>query len=167
MNSSKHRGNNITCPFCKRGFATATGVTHHIETGSCPKARSLNRDTLLTEIRRRDPKHVITKKQLTYHPTDSNTTATGASYNPHSGLYECYICHKGFRELKSLNNHVNSPAHKERVYHCPGRMCGREFSALAALFNHLESEACGSVRFDDVQENVGGILSGRRMIGFA
>lgn len=46
-------------------------------------------------------------------------------------------------------------------------MCGREFSALAALFNHLESEACGSVRFDDVQENVGGILSGRRMIGFA
>jgi len=167
LNSSIHRRNEISCPFCKRGFTTATGVTHHLETGSCPQARSLNRDTILTEIRRRDPNHLITKKLLTFHETSSTITATSASFNHASGYYECYLCHKGFRELKSLNNHVNSPAHKEKVYHCPGRACGREFRALAPLFNHLESETCGAVRFDAVQRNVGGLLSGQRLIGFA
>jgi hypothetical protein len=165
LNSRIHRGTDISCPFCKRGFATATGVTHHLETGSCPEARSLNRDTILTEIRRRDPTHMITKKLITYHES-STITATSASYNRGSGLYECYICHKGFRELQSLNKHVNSPVHKDKAYHCPGRGCGKEFSALAPLFNHLESEACGAVRFDAVQKNVGGFLSGNRMIAF-
>jgi hypothetical protein len=93
--------------------------------------------------------------------------ATSASYNHSRGYYECYLCHKGFGDLRSLNQHVNSPAHKEKVYHCPGRACGKEFRALAALFNHLESVTCGTVRFAAVQRSVGGILSGRRMIGFA
>lgn len=166
MNSSIHRGTDITCPFCKRKFATATGVTHHLETGSCSKARSLNRDTILTEIRRRDPNHVITKKLLTFHD-ESPFTATPACWNGYTGFYECYFCHKGFREIQSLNNHLNSPAHKEKVYHCPGKMCGKEFRALAALFNHLESETCGAVRFDAVQRNVGEILSGQKRIGIA
>jgi hypothetical protein len=167
MNSSTHRRNGpISCPFCKRGFTTATGVTHHLEAGSCPQARSLNRDTILNEIRRRDPNHMITKKLITYGDTSSSITATSASYNRNSDLYECYLCHKGFRELKSLNSHVNSPTHREKVYHCPGRACGKEFRALAPLFNHLESETCGAVRFDAVQRNVGGILSGKRLIGF-
>ncbi|EDU49779.1 Zinc finger protein [Pyrenophora tritici-repentis] len=167
LNSRIHRGSNITCPFCKRGFATATGVTHHLETGSCSKARQLNRDTILAEVRRRDPNQLITKKLLTYPESGSSITATSASYNCDTLLYECYLCHKGFRELKSLNAHVNSPVHKEKVYHCPGRACAREFRALAALFNHLESESCGAVRFDAVQRNVRGFLSGKRMIGFA
>jgi hypothetical protein len=168
LQSNIHRGNDIACPFCKRGFATATGATHHLETGSCPKARSLNRDTILSEVRRRDPNHIITKKLLTYHTeSESSFTATSASWNSRIGKYECYLCHKGFQELKSLSNHVNSPAHKEHVYHCPGQMCGREFRALAALFNHLESEACGTMRFETVQRNVGGILSGKRRIAFA
>lgn len=162
-----HRKDNITCPFCKRGFVTATGVTHHLETGSCPNARSLNRDTILAEIRRRDPGHLITKKLLTHPDSSSTITATRASWNPYRGEYECYLCHKGFGELQSLNQHVNSPAHREKVYHCPGRGCAKEFRALAPLFNHLESESCGAVRFDAVQRNVGGFLSGQRMIGFA
>jgi hypothetical protein len=109
---------------------------------------------------------MITKKLITYGDTSSSITATFASYNRNSDLYECYLCHKGFRELKSPNSHVNSPTHRERVYHCPGRACGREFRALAPLFNHLESETCGAVRFDAVQRNVGGFLSGKRLIGF-
>lgn len=55
----------------------------------------------------------------------------------------------------------------DAVYHCPGRMCTKEFRALAALFSHLESETCGAVRFDVVQRNVGGLLTGRKRIGFA
>ena len=52
------------------------------------------------------------------------------------------------------------------MYHCPGRAREKQFIALAPLFNHLESEACGTVRFDAVQKSGGGYLSGRRMIGF-
>ncbi|KAF1920940.1 hypothetical protein BDU57DRAFT_465862 [Ampelomyces quisqualis] len=166
-NSKIHRGTDISCPFCKRGFATATGVTHHLETGSCPKAPSLNRDTILAEIRRRDPNHVITKKLLTNDDSGSSIRATFASYNHNRGCYECYLCHKGFGDLVGLNQHLNSPAHRSQVYHCPGRACRKEFRALAPLFNHLESETCGTVRFDAVQRNVGGILSGQRRIGFA
>jgi hypothetical protein len=167
LNSKIHRGTDITCPFCKRGFATATGVTHHLETGSCPNARSLNRDTILIEIRHRDPSHIITKKLLTNGESGSSFKVTSASYNHNRGCYECYLCHKGFSDLVGLNQHVNSPAHRDKVYHCPGRACSREFRALAALFNHLESETCGTVRFDAVQRNVGDILSGQRLIGFA
>ncbi|KAL5119253.1 hypothetical protein ACEQ8H_002740 [Pleosporales sp. CAS-2024a] len=166
MQSSIHRGNNVVCPFCKRGFATATGFTHHLETGSCPNARSLNRDSILQQVRLRDPKHIITKKLLTFGDQDSTLTATEASWNPKTGMYECYLCHKGFQQLQGLNQHVNSPAHKDYVYHCPGPMCGREFRALAALFNHLESESCGTVRFDTVQKNVKGILFDKKKIAF-
>jgi hypothetical protein len=64
-----------------------------------------------------------------------------------------------------LNRHVNSPAHKEEIYHCPGRAGGREFHTLAPLFNHLESETCVAVRFDAAQKIVAGFLSGQRPIG--
>lgn len=168
MNSSIHRGSNISCPFCKRAFTTATGVTNHLETGSCPNARNLSHETILSEIRRRDPGHLITKKLLTYpsSTTTTSNTATSASWN--GSCYECYLCHRGFRSLNALNQHVNSPAHvsRDKVYHCPGRGCSREFSRLAGLFNHLESETCGAVRFEQVQSNVEGFLTGKRLIGF-
>ncbi|KAF2655846.1 hypothetical protein K491DRAFT_562853, partial [Lophiostoma macrostomum CBS 122681] len=165
LNSSTHRGTSITCPFCKRSFATATGITHHLETGSCPNARNLNHATILAEIRKRDPNHLITKKLLTYHsPSSSTIQATSSTWNGDG--YECYLCHREFNSLSALNQHVNSPAHRQKVYHCPGRGCGRDFVSLAALFNHLESESCGAVRFEAVQRNVGGFLQGNRLIAF-
>lgn len=167
LNSNIHRGSNITCPFCKRCFTTATGVAHHLETGSCPNARAVDRDTILNAVRRRDPHHLITKKLLTYpSSTSSSIEATAALYNEYRGCYECYLCHKGFGSLSGLNQHVRSPVHKQNAYHCPGRACGREFKALAGLFNHLESETCGAVRFEAMQRNVGSFLSGRKMIRF-
>lgn len=87
LNSSTHYGTDITYPFYKRDITTATGETHHLETGSCPKARALNRDTILAEVRHRDPHDVIGKKLLTYH-AQSSTTATPASWNHHTGTYE-------------------------------------------------------------------------------
>jgi hypothetical protein len=167
LNSKIHRGSAITCPFCRRNFTTATGVAAHLETGSCANARDLNHATILNEIRRRDPNHMITKKLLTYPTSSSSTsTVTSAAWNQDTGDYECYLCHRGFSSLKGLNQHVNSPAHRAKAYYCPGRACAKELTALAGLFNHLESETCGAVRFEAVQRNVGGFLSGRRTIGF-
>ncbi|KAJ5490362.1 Zinc finger C2H2 [Penicillium expansum] len=46
LNSKTHRGTNIACPFCRTGFVTVSGVSHHLESGSCPQAKGLNRDRI-------------------------------------------------------------------------------------------------------------------------
>ncbi|KAF1974899.1 hypothetical protein BU23DRAFT_92957 [Bimuria novae-zelandiae CBS 107.79] len=167
LNSKVHKGDGLGCPFCRRAFTTATGIAHHLETGSCPNARNIDHASILRELRRRDPHHVITKKLLT-HPssTPTDTTVTPECWNGYG--YECYICHSEFTTLRGLHQHVNSAVHRQKVYHCPGRTCHKEFTSLAGLFNHLESETCGTVRFDTVQRNVGHFLNGRsdNAIGF-
>jgi hypothetical protein len=58
---------------------------------------------------------------------------------------------------------------QQSVCHCPngGSSCGKQFVALAGLFKHLESEACGFMRFERVlglQRELTEVMSGRRMI---
>jgi hypothetical protein len=80
----------------------------------------------------------------------------------------CYLCKREFARRIDLNNHINSPTHKQDLYHCPNRssICRKEFSTLAALFSHLESESCGYMRFANVQKKVGHVLQGHNMITF-
>nr|OQO28788.1 hypothetical protein B0A51_04931 [Rachicladosporium sp. CCFEE 5018] len=162
MNSRFHRGNRITCPKCNASFTAASGLMHHFETGSCPHARYLNRKTILELIRERDTSGVITKKQIGWQTNDNESyVASAASWNGHA--YECYHCHRDFKTLMSLNQHLDSPTHKQKIYHCFGRACAKQFTTLAALFGHLESEACGATRFQSVQQNVANVFSGRAL----
>lgn len=166
MNSRVHRGARIGCPFCKRKFVTASGLSHHLETGSCKDAPVLNRNTIHRMVRERDPNGVITMKQIEWLEQNTEYMFTDQAWNGSS--WECYLCHREFAASGSLNSHLNSPAHQEKVYHCPnarGR-CAREFVTLAALFNHLESESCSFMRFEKVQQHVGNVLNGNRMISF-
>ncbi|OCK82724.1 hypothetical protein K432DRAFT_348567 [Lepidopterella palustris CBS 459.81] len=166
LNSRVHRGTNIVCPFCKAAFTTASGVSHHLESSTCPRARNLNREAIYQTIKGRDPHGLITQKLLTYTDDSTQTIATTAAWNG-SG-YECYICHRSFSSLRGLNQHVGSPVHKQKIYHCPGRQCGRPLVSLAALFSHLESETCGFIRFEKVQQSVGDFLTGgQRLISFS
>lgn len=165
LHGSAHRGGSLSCPFCKKPHTTASGVAHHLETGSCQKAANLNRETIYKFVRQQDRTGIITNKMLTWCDEDNgNYTATSATYNGHQ--YECYLCHREYQTLRALNQHLGSPTHKQRIYHCFGRGCARQFTALAALFSHLESESCGATRFNVVQQNVNGMLTGRRMIAF-
>jgi hypothetical protein len=135
-----------------------------VEANSCPKARGLNRETIYQMINQNDTKGVITTKLLQWDSgANANYVASEASYN--GDHYECYLCHRGFRTLTALNQHLASPAHKQRIYHCFGRSCGREFTALAQLFSHLESESCGATRFGTVQRSAASMMQGR-MIAF-
>lgn len=88
------------------------------------------------------------------------------AYNGYA--WECYICHSQFSSLHGLNMHLNSPRHKEKVYHCLNHRggCPKQFVSLAGLFNHLESETCSFIWFDKVQQHVGRILDGQRLIAF-
>ncbi|POR35531.1 hypothetical protein TPAR_04237 [Tolypocladium paradoxum] len=168
LNSKTHRGTNVPCPFCGHNYTSATGLTHHLESGSCLGAPKLNRETILGMVRDRDPHGVITNKQIAWHEEENVIyTATKRAFN--GSYWECYICHNEFKTANALNAHVNSPAHKQKVYHCPNTKsrCGKQFINLAGLFNHLESEACAFMRFEKVQQRVGDVLQGRKLIAFS
>ncbi|KAK3292808.1 uncharacterized protein B0H64DRAFT_201676 [Chaetomium fimeti] len=162
LNSSTHRGSTIPCPFCAATYTTATGMTHHLESGACPRAPSLNRNELYELVRARDPRGIISRHSV--HPETVTYTATAAAYNGYG--YECFFCQREFGTLHGLNQHLNSPAHQEVLYHCPNTRCGSEFKALAAVINHLESESCGAMRFETVQRQIGDIVSGNRLLQF-
>lgn len=53
---------------------------------------------------------------------------------------------------------TNQVPDQQKLYHCPGPRCSREFTSLASIINHLESEVCGFVRFEEVQESFGDII---------
>ncbi|KAK4182043.1 hypothetical protein QBC35DRAFT_510683 [Podospora australis] len=161
-NSRAHRGQDIKCPSCKQGYTTATGLTHHLERGACPKASHLNRDQIYNFVRIKDPNGLISKKLLAWAGSDITHEATERAWNGRS--WECYICHRGFNTLKSLNQHLASPTHQQTLYHCPNRNCGSDFKSLAAIINHLESESCGAMRFEQVQTKITSIVSSNRLL---
>ncbi|KAJ4391166.1 hypothetical protein N0V93_004782 [Gnomoniopsis smithogilvyi] len=162
LRSRIHIGCKVSCPLCNKAYTTATGVTHHIESGSCPKATNMNRDTLYTLVRAHDPKGAVSKKLIGWHG-EERYEATDWAWNG-SG-YECfYFCHKSFRTLQSLNQHLASPVHQQALYHCPSTRCAKDFKILGGLINHLESEMCGAMRFDKVQAGVESLIRGGRLL---
>ncbi|TPX15277.1 uncharacterized protein E0L32_004554 [Thyridium curvatum] len=161
--SRAHLGQPLDCPFCQDPFTTATGVVHHLESGRCPRARGLSRDAIYKFVRARDPNGVVTKKLVGWE----GSYEYEANENCWNGYcYECYICHREFKTLDSLNQHLKSPTHQQALYHCPNPNCRLDFKVLAGLFNHLDSESCGMMRFEQVQKEFVNIVSGARRIAF-
>ncbi|KAK4232745.1 hypothetical protein C8A03DRAFT_39632 [Achaetomium macrosporum] len=165
LNSRTHRGNPISCPFCRIGFTTASGMVHHLEHGSCPRAPRLNRDEIYQLVRSKDPNGIISRQSIPWVASARvSHIATERAWNSWRDCYECYFCHRGFRQLYALNQHLNSPVHQESLYHC--FKCRSEFKTLAAVTNHLESETCGAMRFETVQNRICDVVSGNRLLGF-
>ncbi|KAL6719887.1 hypothetical protein ACLMJK_001808 [Lecanora helva] len=130
-----------------------------------PNAQCLNRDKIYQEIRKRDRNGYVTNNLLEWH--EETTWDTSNAWNGSS--YACYLCNsRTFRAMKDLDQHLKSPTHQQEIYHCPNKMnCRSQFKSLAGMFNHLESESCGFVKFGGVQKNVGNFLAGgQRAIGF-
>ncbi|KAI1397047.1 hypothetical protein F4819DRAFT_473284 [Hypoxylon fuscum] len=164
LNSRVHRGKNLACPFCKQNYTTATGLAHHLERGACPKAPFLDQDEVYRLVRRKDPSGLFSKNLIGWEGSEKYK-ATALAWNGRA--YECFICHRQFSQLHSLDQHVSSPTHQQNLYHCPKRnTCGREFTTLAALMSHLESESCGYTKFENVQRATRSIMSGDRLITF-
>lgn len=169
LNSNVHRGNNVQCPFCRTEYTTASGLSHHLESGSCPKAATVNREVILSMIRKRDPQGTITNKQIEWQNESSVKITYEANCLAWNGsAWECYICHGQFSTINGLNMHLNSPHHKGKIYHCPNKKgaCDKEFVSLGGLFNHLESESCSYMRFEKVQKHVSNMFNGHRFIAF-
>ncbi|KAF7559528.1 hypothetical protein G7046_g4627 [Stylonectria norvegica] len=149
LKSRIHRPDNgPQCPFCNVTSGTATGLIHHLERGACPNA-PLDRDKLYQAVRQRDPNGILAKKLIGWTGSTSYE-ATERAWNSRCNAFECYLCHRLFQSLVGLNQHLSSPIHQQALYHCPSRSCGKDFSTLAALVNHLESESCGYMRFQAI-----------------
>ncbi|KAG4435412.1 hypothetical protein IFR05_009119 [Cadophora sp. M221] len=140
-------------PYCiPCSFATASGVTIHLESGTCSNS-NLDRHKINHMVQRMDRNSVITRPMLTM-PGYNNiqTIATERAWNGQA--YECYLCPREFASLRALNSHMSSPVHEQNMYRCPGRGCGRTCGLLSALIQHVESESCGLMRFAQVQQQV-------------
>ena len=112
------------------------------------------------------PSAAVVWPQYPQRLRNSLTAPTELAFNSHYGEYECYICHDLFPYLSSLNQHLDSPRHQRDLYHCPNRSCLREFTTLAGLINHLESESCRFMRFQAVQNGIRGLFSSQRSVSF-
>ncbi|OAR04580.1 hypothetical protein LLEC1_02190 [Akanthomyces lecanii] len=159
------------CADCDREFqsynnlrmslTTATGLAHHLEMNACPNATT-NRDIMYNYVRGKDPNGIISKKLLEWQ---GSATYEASERTWNGDGYECYLCHRDFNSLRGLNQHINSAAHQQALYHCPNRDC-RDFKSLAGIINHLESETCGITRFGVVQRGVTNMIGGGRLLCF-
>lgn len=53
---------------------------------------------------------------------------------------------------------------QQALYHCPNTKCAKEFKILGGLVSHLESEMCGTMRFNQVQAGVKSLIRGGRLL---
>ncbi|KAI1468297.1 uncharacterized protein F4812DRAFT_426224 [Daldinia caldariorum] len=109
FNSRVHRGYCAKCPFCGKSYTSATGLSHHLEGGSCPQAPFLNRDEAYKLVRFKDTKGLISKNLIEWNGSPQYEATTEA-WNGYA--FKCYICHGEFRSLQSLNQHLGSPVRK-------------------------------------------------------
>ncbi|QSZ31031.1 hypothetical protein DSL72_000592 [Monilinia vaccinii-corymbosi] len=158
--SKIHMGSSMKCPFCPTKYPTASALIIHLESGTCRSG--IDRARINAEIRRLDRNHVITTRQIEY-PTFSASTNIASERSWNGYYYECTLCNAEFVTLMRLNAHLRSPVHDQKMYRCPGPRCGKDFRLLSGLVQHVESESCGVMRFENVQREARGGVD--RMIG--
>ncbi|KAJ3534035.1 hypothetical protein NMY22_g7087 [Coprinellus aureogranulatus] len=71
----------------------------------------------------------------------------------HLGIpYACALCHKTFRTVGRLTEHMNSPVHDPAAFKCPGPKCGQEFALVSGLIQHLQSGRCNLASAGEIFE---------------
>jgi DNA-directed RNA polymerase subunit RPC12/RpoP len=146
-----HRGKNVTCLVCQSKFVTVAGLAQHYEMGGCKV--KITRQQIRQAIDNWESKNniqgYITKPMIEWHGSNvTDVYATERSFNGRG--YECYLCHREFNRLMDLNRHLKSPAHEAKNYKCP--KCNRSFNVISGLVQHFESESCGFVKFEKVNQ---------------
>ena len=96
---------------------------------------------------------------VTTHSGQLTPSPSQSEYEPElqltvSARMQCPLCsnHRIFRSLQALHNHLTSPVHAPKIFHCPSTLAPptaeadmsktKYFSTLSGLTQHLESGAC-------------------------
>ena len=160
LNSSVHRPKDVFCPFrgCDKTFVSRSALLLHLEEGSCRSG--IDRTAINKYVRQYDTNNIITDpSRLLTSGTASENTKYYASERSWNGYkYECYLCHGTYTSLSSLNQHLASPIHQNKIYICPASTCRARFTTLSALCQHIESEKCGVSKFKAVQHTMDSLL---------
>ena len=171
LRSTGHKS--VHCPGkeCHKVFTSGADLVCHLESGACRSG--VTRQKINRAAAKHDTQHVVTipSRMLAYTQDDTQpslvtTVATKRSWNGQA--YECFLCHREFRSLNALNQHLASPVHEEKMYRCPLGYagCGAEFKALSTLCRHVEHGTCGIRRFNcQVQDYLGDLTNNMRKLG--
>ncbi|KZT35199.1 hypothetical protein SISSUDRAFT_990851 [Sistotremastrum suecicum HHB10207 ss-3] len=169
LRSSTHQPKNVRCPGlgCGRSFVSHSALLLHFEAGNCPSGMTreeLNRIVVQADRNNiiTNPARLIAGPQGYQQPSATDYWATARSWN--GSAYECFLCHGTFRSLQSLNAHLQSPTHRERIYRCPNQSCGIEYSVLSALCQHVENGSCGVSRFRAVRNALDSLATNMRLL---
>jgi len=169
--SSIHKPKNVRCPMrgCNLAFVSASALTLHLEAGTCNSG--IDRHMINRYVVEHDHSNLITRKMITGGSNDIYNPPTYiASDRAWNGMaYECYLCHRDFRTLVSLNAHLASPRHSspaQKLYKCPNGGCANEFNTLSGLVQHIERGSCGVRRFAAVQTAIDGLTNGFKTLTF-
>ena len=160
LNSSVHRPKDVFCPFrgCDKTFVSRSALLLHLEEGSCRSG--IDRTAINKYVRQYDTNNIITDpSRLLTSGTASDNTKYYASERSWNGYkYECYLCHGTYTSLSSLNQHLASPIHQDKIYICPASTCRARFTTLSALYQHIDSEKCGVSKYKVVRHTVDSLL---------
>ena len=160
LNSCIHCPKDVVFPFrgCGMKFVSRSALVLHFESGACRSG--IDHSTVVKYVRQYDTNNIITDpSRLIGSGTDSDNVKYFASERSWNGYkYECYLCHSSYFSLASLNQHLASPVHQDKIYICPASTCRARFTTLSALCQHIESEKCGVSKFRAVQHTMDSIL---------
>lgn len=172
LRSTLHAGATVPCPGkkCNKMFVSGAALVLHLESGTCPSR--ITREQVNRVAAKYDKQHIITNpaRMIAYGDNGGGqSVTTWATERAWNGVrYECFLCHREYRTLESLNQHLASPAHEEKMYRCPRGYsgCGAEFKTLSALCQHVESEQCNIRRFNSKMQNyLGDLTSNMKRLG--
>ncbi|KAF8805917.1 hypothetical protein BYT27DRAFT_7103483 [Phlegmacium glaucopus] len=165
MASIVHSGRVLGCPLCKFKYKSASGMAMHLE-GSCKSKVTRHQVTNAVHSMGFTPDISIgrciegSSQIITTNPSiTSQLFATEASFN---GSY--YVCpfvdcrKRKFRSLCALNRHLDSPAHDDNQFKCPG--CHTEFKLISGFIQHVEARNCvdtGSATFEQIEIQIGSL----------
>ncbi|EOA90812.1 uncharacterized protein SETTUDRAFT_101140 [Exserohilum turcica Et28A] len=157
----------LSCPTgegCKRKFSAPSALLHHLESGKC--CSGMDRDDIYDIVQLYDKDHTIhilpklTPSSSTYlsaHGLSPDSGAPTASLDSSDGWLLVTPTHSQgtFRTVQALQQHIVSPTHCDKVYHCPRNLLpinsskaetkqrkAKQFTTLSGLAQHLESGAC-------------------------
>lgn len=158
--SRVHKTRDLDCPLCKKSFALPSAIAHHIESGGCHK--KIDRHRVTAAVHSMGVIPVISLSHRLQGSSPSNAprrivhySASEQAFNGSS--YECYVCHRTFRALGSLNTHLNSAAHDVDEFKCP--KCSSKFKLISSLIQHIETEVCGLARFQQVEDHTSALTA--------
>ncbi|TFK29516.1 hypothetical protein FA15DRAFT_582328, partial [Coprinopsis marcescibilis] len=155
--SLAHVNRHIPCRVsgCEKHLKSPSGVAHHLESNV---HNHIHRNAVTAAAQTIDIIPAISLKNRiagdgigTAPATVTSYVATAAAWN--GKHFECFLCHRGFKELQSLNQHLNSASHDGDEFKCPNAKCGRSFTLISGFVQHLESRSCKLADIKRIQEH--------------